>query len=221
MVYQGIIESAGPKNYAWMAYLASAMFGSALTVASFMKLLHAVFLGRSARDFSFIKGAGFWMSSAALSLATLCLMFGIFAFGIPLKYFILPAMKLPVKFLGAWNPGIATILILLGAVTGAIIYLFTRSAPSREVGPFIGGEDIEKLDRVTGAEFYDSVKDLKAFGALYKMEASKSLDIYALAGRSVMVVTKFFSYLHNGILPTYMVWCLLGMIGLFIALFLR
>ncbi len=55
MIYQGIIESASAKNPLWILWIACAMFGSALTLASFMKLLHAVFLGRPSKDFSGLK----------------------------------------------------------------------------------------------------------------------------------------------------------------------
>ena len=46
MIYQGIIESARGGGHLWVLWLVAAMFGSALTLASFMKVVHAVFLGQ-------------------------------------------------------------------------------------------------------------------------------------------------------------------------------
>ena len=49
MIYQGIIESARGGGHLWVLWLVAAMFGSALTLASFMKVVHAVFLGQPSR----------------------------------------------------------------------------------------------------------------------------------------------------------------------------
>jgi formate hydrogenlyase subunit 3/multisubunit Na+/H+ antiporter MnhD subunit len=43
MIYQGIIESGRSGGFLWVVWLTAAMLGSALTLASFMKLLHAAF----------------------------------------------------------------------------------------------------------------------------------------------------------------------------------
>jgi hypothetical protein len=62
---------------------------------------------------------------------------------------------------------------------------------------------------------------MKALRCVYETEEKKTLDIYYLAGRAVSRFTAVFQKLHNGILPTYLVWCLLGMIAMFILLFVR
>ena len=43
MIYQGLIETGKAGGHLWLVWLIAAMFGSALTLASFMKLLYAVF----------------------------------------------------------------------------------------------------------------------------------------------------------------------------------
>jgi formate hydrogenlyase subunit 3/multisubunit Na+/H+ antiporter MnhD subunit len=45
MIYQGIVNTASTNNL-WIIWLTAAMFGSALTLASFIKLLYSVFLGQ-------------------------------------------------------------------------------------------------------------------------------------------------------------------------------
>jgi hypothetical protein len=62
---------------------------------------------------------------------------------------------------------------------------------------------------------------MKALGPIYRGEESRSFDIYVLSSRVVSIFTRFFQYLHNGILPTYLVWCLLGMTAMFLVFFLR
>ncbi|GAI75218.1 unnamed protein product, partial [marine sediment metagenome] len=47
MIYQGVAElgKLGGGGNLWIVWLLAAMFGSALTLASFIKLIHAIFLG--------------------------------------------------------------------------------------------------------------------------------------------------------------------------------
>jgi len=49
IIYQGIIDfgkSSGPANKVWIIWLVLAVFGSALTLASFIKFISGIFLGR-------------------------------------------------------------------------------------------------------------------------------------------------------------------------------
>ncbi|MDD5135826.1 MAG: proton-conducting transporter membrane subunit [Candidatus Omnitrophica bacterium] len=221
MVYQGIIESAGAKNPLWVVWLVSAMFGSALTVASFMKLLHAVFMGRPSKDFSGIKESGFNILFRIIVLSALCCLFGIFAFSVPIAIFIVPSIGKTISYWGAWNPILATALIIVAVALGALSYLFLKPGLFRTVSTFIGGEDVESLERVSGAEFYDTVKDMKGLKGLYKREEAKSADIYTIGRRFVYFFTGKLQYLHNGVLPTYLVWCLIGMAAMFVVLLVR
>jgi formate hydrogenlyase subunit 3/multisubunit Na+/H+ antiporter MnhD subunit len=222
MVYQGIIELATNKNPLWIIWLVAAMFGSALTVASFMKLLHAVFLGRRMDSIEGLREVNISMTLPMIILAITCVVFGIFAFAIPLSLFILPAIgREAIQYLGVWNPAIAAGLILIGILAGIVMYMLAMPKKSRSVGVFIGGEDPDTLERVTGAEFYDTIKDLKILRSIYAKEEAHDLDIYDGGKKLVSFFTEILQKLHNGILPTYLVWCLLGMIGIFLILFLR
>jgi hypothetical protein len=48
MVFQGVLGVGRTGGVFWVVWLAAALFGSVLTLAMFMKLVHGVFLGRSA-----------------------------------------------------------------------------------------------------------------------------------------------------------------------------
>lgn len=221
MIYQGIIESASAKNPFWAAWLVAAMFGSALTVASFMKLLHAVFMGRPAKDFSFVKESGISMLLPMVTLAALCCVFGVFAFSVPMSILIIPSIGKVIAYCGFWNPLLATSLIVIAVILGALAYFFLKPGLFRTVSTFIGGEDVDKLERVSGAEFYDTIKDMGSLKRLYKGEEDKSFDIYTLGRKSIAFFTVRLQYLHNGILPTYLIWCLIGMAAMFVVLFFR
>ncbi len=220
LVYQGIIESGSGKSGAWIVWLVAAMFGSALTLASFMKLIHAVFLGRPSRDFKDVREASFSMSFPVVILAGLCVIFGVFAFKVPIPLFIAPSIGLGIKYLGSWSPVLATVLIIIGILAGLLMYLMFKPGTFRTVETFVGGEKADELGRVSGVEFYDTIKDAAGLKALYKKEENGSFDIYDEGKKGVFFITSALRYLHNGILPTYLVWCLLGMIVIFLILFL-
>jgi len=219
MIYQGIVESAGAKNPLWILYLTCAMFGSALTVASFMKLLHTIFLGRPARDFSDVKEAGFSMYLPPLILAALCIILGVFAFALPIPLLIIPAIGLfSIKYIGIWNPALATILILIGIAAGIFIYILQRPKTFRASAAFVGGEEQEGLERISGTEFYDTIKEVKGLNRIYKEEEAQVFDIYEKGTKGTFFFTRILQWLHNGVLPTYMIWCLVGMLVIFFIL---
>ena len=213
MIYQGIIEIGSTHNPLWVVWLVAAMFGSALTLASFMKLLHAVFLGQNGmRKGAKIKEVAASMWIPMVILAFLCIVFGVFAFSLPLKKFILPSLSTGIFYTGLWQPGWATAFILIGLALGFIIYLMGNIKNVRTIEPFIGGETLPDEERPTGTEFYNTISDMPFFSRIYKMANDKVFDIYDEGKKTVSFFTGILQRLHNGILPTYLAWCLLGMI---------
>ncbi|MFA5085674.1 MAG: proton-conducting transporter membrane subunit, partial [Candidatus Omnitrophota bacterium] len=221
MIYQGIIELGNSKNPLWIVWLVTAMFGSALTVASFIKLLYAVFLGRASKRAEAAKEAPITMVLPMIVLAATCVLFGIFAFSIPISLLIAPIIDRSISYIGTWSPDTATALIIAAMILGVIVYLFTSSRKTREVSTFVGGEDPDMFDRVSGTEFYNTIKEIKCLGPLYSKEESRSLDIYVISRNVISIFTGYLQRLTNGVLPTYIVWCLIGMVAMFIALFIK
>jgi len=218
MVYQGIIELGKTGTKLWPLWLVAAMFGSALTLAIFMKLIHAVFLGQpSSNKISKVKEVPLLMNVSSFVLAALCIIFGIFALRIPIKLLITPSIGGQISFSGVWNSSLATILILIGLVIGFIIY-FLGNLKSREVGQFVGGEDLEKNPQMkpSGLEFYNNIKEMPFLQFMYNRAEEKLFDIYEQGKKLTLAINSFFRYLHNGVLPTYCVWVLLGMIVIFL-----
>ncbi len=221
MVYQGIVELGNSGDRWWVIWLTAAMFGSALTLASFMKLLHAVFLGQ--RGTSITKTAKevpvtMWLPMVVL--AVLCIVFGIFAFAIPLRLFIIPAVGAGLPYIGLWQPGLATLLIIIGLGVGVLIYLAGTIKAVRTTEPFIGGEVLPSEERPTGTEFYNTISDLPLIGAIYTKAKEGFFDVYELGRRVTFGISGILQYLHNGVLPTYLTWCLIGILVL-IAVLMR
>ncbi len=228
MIYQGIIyclikNSGKPLNFVYIFAILAAMFGSVLTLASFMKMLHAVFLGqRLDSGCENIKEVSWLMWLPCVFFSLTCVLFGVFAFSLPLKHFIFPAVSLyqPVSeqgLFGRWSPVLATCLMLAGLVLGMLFfYLGNLKKLLRRDSSFTGGEweQLEGSDIVSGTEFYNSIKEYGALSTVYKLAQKGTFDIYAQA-KKIFIFSKGLIFLHNGILPTYLVWMLLGMIGLF------
>jgi len=249
MVYQGVVEvgrfSGGGM---WIIWLIAAMFGSALTLASFMKLVHGVFLGLESDEVKEKISQGKIQESSSLMvlpmiiLAGLCVVFGVFAYQIPLKLFILPSvptLSSPESWIGWWQPGLATILVIVGIIIGVIIYFAGKIKPARESEIYVGGEALSSEMRVSGADFYDTLRDFAGLRRLYRAAEKGALDIYKgmlsfargvatflLAldrlvdliwkGLSwvVLIVGKGSSLAHTGILHTYLAWYLVGLVVL-------
>jgi hypothetical protein len=58
--------------------------------------------------------------------------------------------------------------------------------------------------------FYNTVHGGGVLSPLFKAAERKRFDIYEIGSRLTFAVNAFLRYLHNGVLPTYLAWCLLG-----------
>lgn len=215
MVYQGLTSMAGDTGSLWFVWLIAAMFGSALTLASFMKLTHSVFLGTApdAIQNAKIKEVGWTMSLPMGTLALLCILFGIFAFTIPLKHFLLPAVP-GIEYVGIWSPGLASTLIIVGLVVGLIIYLMGKALNIREAGTFTGGEAQVNEERITGTGFYNTVKEVGGIQKGYLWAEKKWFDIYDRFNAIADSISSLFRKAHTGVLTTYIFWLVTGMLVL-------
>ncbi len=74
--------------------------------------------------------------------------------------------------------------------------------------------------RVSGTEFYNTIQDIGFLGKIYKLAKNKAFDIYDIGTKITFAFTRILRYIHNGVLPTYLAWCLLGM-GILFYILLR
>ena len=236
IVYQGVIEVGRNGGRLWIVWLIAALFGSALTLASFMKLVHAIFLGQpfnkrhlsaeaTTTDTPTILAKAeettFTMLIPTVVLAALCVVFGVFAYKIPLNMWILPSLGEKIAFSGLWNSSLAALLILVGIIVGIIIYFLGTVTKTREAATFVGGEILEEQEnmRVSGTEFYNTIQDIGILKVLYRLAEKKVFDIYNVGTKITAGFTEILRFIHNGILSSYLAWCLLGMLVLFYILF--
>jgi len=246
MIYQGLLGSgAGWVSVFKIVFLVMAMFGSVLTLASFMKVLYSAFIGDKPKELpSDIKEVPLLMQLPILMLALLCIILGVFANSLMIKPFLEPLVGAKIEYLGSWMPDTATVLIVLSLLAGAMVYFLSRAA-FRTTGNFIGGEKLEN-SRVLGTDFYLSVQDIKPLKAFYHIaqvggfDVSKHLTVitnvssyvlfYAVdrsinfitdgIGKLVFVVSAGFKKVHSGLLDRYVAWLLLGFV-LLIGVYLK
>jgi len=217
MIYQGIVEMGKTSPY-WVIWLLAAMFGSALTLASFIKVIHAVFLGQWSQQTAKTREVPFAMWLPMLVLATLCVLFGVFAYSLPLAYLVMPAFR-SVPLTGVWDPGLATWLLLLGLFAGLIIYWLGNTKALSSKPAYIGGELVEeKSIKVSGVDFYNTIREWGPLNAIYGAAEKKNFDLYEIGKKATMALAGFLSWLHNGLLQTYLAWIFLGGIALLLLL---
>ena len=216
LIYQGTIEIGRP------VFLVAAMFGSALTLASFIKVIYSVFLGRRGNvtvdDRKLPATLGFPM----IVLAGACVIFGVFAW-YPIRILIGSAMG--VDFGGAgdlislaggmWQPALATLLLLISLGVGIIVYLIASSGSTRITSVFVGGEKFDKEDiRFPGTGFYSTISDLSVLKTLYADAEKGVYDLYVLGGRYGRSFINILRDAHNGVVSTYLAFMLVGLVYL-------
>jgi formate hydrogenlyase subunit 3/multisubunit Na+/H+ antiporter MnhD subunit len=220
LIYQGMLESRH------VVFLIVAIFGSALTLASFVKVLHSVFLGRRPEHLEKVKDVDFSMQIPMIFLAILCVVFGIFA-GYPLEKFIIPAVSgggavsvvsgniATIATGGFWSPGGATALIVVGVILGLLIYGLTSISVYRiEENPWIGGNIMDNDEiRYPGTQFYRTITEDLGPGirTLFRDGERGALDGYNFFGKLGDSFVQVLRGLHNGNLSTYLSWIVIGL----------
>ena len=225
MVYQGLLtqaESMAPGYEIWLLIcLILAIFGSALTLASFMKFIHSTFLGKLPEKLKGLKetSANQWIATGVLS--ALCLVFGIFAVEIPLKQWILPAVVqvLPQVndmnavlelFTGMYNAQLLVVLFLITFALGMVVYLFTKRIRYDEI--YLGGMTAAEKFRVVGTEFYNEIRDMKPLRTIYAAAEKRLFDVYSLGARLSQSLGRLLQGAHPGQLQLYILYMIVGVL---------
>ena len=213
LIYQGTIEAGRP------VFLVAAMFGSALTLASFIKVIHSVFLGKKPERLKEVKSAGWAMGLPMAVLALLSVALGVFA-QYPLRHVFGPVVRLdfagvPAAVnlpLGMWSPTLATVLILAALGAGLLVYVLGARVRVRTTRIFVGGEVFDnEAVRFPGTGFYETIREISLLKVLYNDAEQGVYDIYVLTGRYFSKVIDVLRAIHNGAVSTYLAFALLGL----------
>ncbi len=214
MIYQGIIDfgnGTGIANQLWIVWLALAVLGSALTLASFIKFISGIFLGRKKEELAKVKEVNILMWLPILLLALTCIGFGIFA-----GNYVVPELFKgytgDFQFVGVWQSTTVGILIILSIILGLLIYLIGNIKNFRTTDTFIGGETFREQTDFSVTEFYNTIKEIKPLTSIYKRAEKKWFDIYDLSKSLVLWLNNILSKIHTGVLTSYAMWIFAGII---------
>lgn len=220
MIYQGIIEfgtGAGLAHKLWMVWLGLAVLGSALTLASFVKFIGGIFLGRQHKEFKDLREASplMWIPMLILSLA--CIGLGVFA-----TSQVVPRLFMPVsgvfEFAGTWSSSTVSLLVLVSIVVGLLIYYLGNIKNMRSSESFVGGENAQEELSFSTTEFYKSFLEFRWLSSMYRMARDKWFDLYELLGRFFAWLGSLFSRAHTGVLHDYTLWVFAGLVILLLLL---
>lgn len=225
MVYQGLVEMGKAGGQLWVVWLAAAMLGSALTLASFAKVLHAVFLCKPSPEVAAMRPreVGFSMWAPMVVLAALCVVFGVLAARLPIAQFISPAVG-GFTFSGTWWAAPATVMLLAAYGFGLVVYWFTTTRKARACDTYIGGEILDDVYvtgetrgearnvEVTGVDFYRTFEEMAPLRPLYAAARQKFFDIYDVGARTVFYFVEALRKGHTGVLPVYLAWVFAGLV---------
>ncbi|MHC4791286.1 MAG: NADH-quinone oxidoreductase subunit 5 family protein [Planctomycetota bacterium] len=218
MVYQSVIQmgatQTGQAAKLWPLWLVVAVFGSAITLAYSVKIIHSVFLSRLPSELGDVKEVSLPMKVPMLVLAFLCVFFGVF-YLVPLRLFIYPALEIPdAEIFGTWESALATVLILIGILIGLLILIVgllsrkVRTVPTWTCGEIQDNEEMI----IPGTHFYKTVSSMAGLKQLYTGQEKGHFDLYNQGGRLGLALTEFLRWLHSGILPMYLTWVTLGLL---------
>jgi formate hydrogenlyase subunit 3/multisubunit Na+/H+ antiporter MnhD subunit len=214
MIYQGIIDfgnGTGVANKLWVLWLALAVLGSALTLASFIKLTGGIFLGRLKSDDGKVREVPFMMWIPLVILSLLCIFSGVFA-----TNYILPKILQPVSGVfhlkGFWDSSFVALLVLISILLGVILYLSLNIKKFRSEDSFIGGEKIQDQTSFSTTEFYKTFSEFRIIAWFYKKAEARWFDIYDLSKKFVLGINEQLSKAHDGVLPGYVLWVFAGLI---------
>jgi formate hydrogenlyase subunit 3/multisubunit Na+/H+ antiporter MnhD subunit len=231
LIYQGCVAADAP----WM--LLAALFGSVLTLASFVKVLHSVFWGaRPARLDGASGRGGIGVPAAMVTLAVLCVGLGVFA-AWPLERFVGPAVGLehgaaaalagapatwgplhgaaaarPLDLPnGAYAPLAVTGLLVLGTLLALGLGYLGAMRSRRPRPAFVGGTPFDReVHRFPGTEFYRTVSELPGLRRALAWGEAGRLDVHEIFRRAGAPLVEGLRRAHTGLLQDYVSWCVLG-----------
>ena len=214
MIYQGIIDFGsgnGIANKLWVVWLGLAVLGSAFTLASFIKLVGGIFLGRRRSEFENIREVSFMMWLPMILLAVCCIFLGVFA-----TNYVVPKLFMPVsgdfQFRGFWNSSGVSLLVLISIILGIVLYLSFNLKKFRTEDSFIGGEKIQDQTSYPTTEFYKTLSEFRPLSWVYMKAEKRWFDIYDLSKQFVLWLSHQLSEAHSGVLPVYIIWVFAGLI---------
>ncbi len=183
LIYKGIIDGLNgaaniPLRFVFIFSLISAMFGSILTLASFIKFIHAIFLGQNhCKDTKDSGETPIKMLIPLLTLAGFCIALGAFSH-LFIKKYLNPYFATVGNYTCMWDGITIFMAIILAVLIGYILWRFTHAAKIRVDSSFVGGEPADVRFDFPATEFYKTIENIPHVQGMYRFLHSDGLDVY-------------------------------------------
>jgi formate hydrogenlyase subunit 3/multisubunit Na+/H+ antiporter MnhD subunit len=185
LLYQSVIAGLFNASDLWLKScfafgLLAAMFGSVLTLASFVKFVHAIFLGNEKpQEKDKVSEAPACMIAPLAALGLLCVLAGLFP-QLVIKQVAGVWLGTDIVYSGSWNSMLAFILVAAALVSGVLVWLLLRGKHFRQDSFFVGGELTGTGDGFPATEFYKTVEETFFLKRLYRFLKTERFDFYLL-----------------------------------------
>ena len=213
LVYDGALERG------WIFYLA-ALVGSFFTAASFLKLGHAAYLGKPAKDReNVVKEAPYQMLVPMILLALACILFGVYN-KLPLKLLIQPVLGAErLKGHNYWGfpPNtllvIASVAVLLGALLNHIYGVRKTGSGLKAIDHIYHAPILSQIYNTQAKGYFDPYNIGLSFVKIFSIAASwfdKAVDwVYnVFTVRVADLFTSASRRLQNGNYKSYIIFSL-------------
>ncbi|MDI6756953.1 MAG: proton-conducting transporter membrane subunit [Endomicrobiia bacterium] len=193
LIFHGLLAAAAVAGNRYiLVALFVAMAGSSLTLASFLKVIHSVFLARaaSAADDSNKSSALAADSNIALRAPQIIMASASVALGAFATIYVGIPMLVETSYA-------AILMVIAAAIAGAAIYQFKISRRVRRADIFFGGEEYRDEYVFGGGDFYKTVEKLGWLAGIYSVSSRSREDdggFYALVTKTIRAVSSALYY---------------------------
>ncbi|MFA5063355.1 MAG: proton-conducting transporter membrane subunit [Candidatus Omnitrophota bacterium] len=191
MIYQGALLGLVSAQAAYLRFiyafaLIAAMFGSALTLASFIKFIHAIFLGQDNNAGNKDVTETSWkMLAPLLVLSGLCVFLGIFSNAF-IKGSLAPSFSFVLNYGGTWNSMFVSLFLGIAMLLGFVLWRAISSGKKvREDSYFTGGELGYDTPGFPATEFYKTIENIPLLANIYRFLKNDKFDIYNILSRII------------------------------------
>ncbi len=203
-----------------LVFYIAAILGSFFTAISFLKLGHAVFIGRSRKDYPQLKEAPYLMLLPMIAIALICIIFGVFNY-LPLRNLIQPIIA--DRLMGHDYSGMPhniiiiaiTLIALLGAFMHHIFAVRIMGSPLKAADDIYHAPVIRRVYNWAERGFFDPyIIGMKLIDKLsmFLMSLDRLIDWFlgdfcvSLSNRTSLLIRQ----LHSGYYVIYIIWSLIG-----------
>ncbi|HSV30855.1 MAG TPA: proton-conducting transporter membrane subunit [Atribacteraceae bacterium] len=213
LVYSGVLlaasKASGVPRLIYLVCLAFALLGTAMTMASFLKFMYTVFLGKGKEDWSNIREKSVSTVLPLLLNASLCLLIGLFW-----KSFPLGILRPVVSLASLSNPGSYSFMYTIAikylplVAGGFFFYLFFRLMRYKQL---LDQDRIEDPGRSAArGDFFHEIRDMAPLAAIYTAAERRWFDLFEIINILTKRTVAALRILHTGVLSFYSIWIVLG-----------